>query len=72
MLTLWQTALVRLSRLQISDEIAVGLRYYQAAFFDVVPKVNAGVRDALRSRWPDADLLPEPILRPGLVDRRRP
>ncbi len=64
-LMLWQTALVRLSRLQISDEIAVGLRYYSAAFFDVVPKVNAGVRDALRSRWPDADLLPEPIVRPG-------
>ncbi len=64
-LTLWQTALVRLSRLQITDEIAVGLRYYSAAFFDVVPKVNAGVRDALRSRWPDADLFPEPILRPG-------
>jgi phosphoenolpyruvate carboxylase len=64
-LTLWQTALVRLSRLQISDEIAVGLRYYQAAFFDVVPKVNAEVRDALRHRWPDADLLTEPILRPG-------
>jgi phosphoenolpyruvate carboxylase len=64
-LTLWQTALVRLSRLQISDEIAVGLRYYQAAFFDVVPKVNAEVRDALRRRWPDTDLLTEPILRPG-------
>jgi len=64
-LTLWQTALIRLSRLQISDEIAVGLRYYQAAFFEVMPKVNAEVREALRSRWPDADLLPEPILRPG-------
>ncbi|HZC92459.1 MAG TPA: phosphoenolpyruvate carboxylase, partial [Mycobacterium sp.] len=64
-LTLWQTALIRLSRLQISDEIAVGLRYYSAAFFDVMPKVNAEVREALRSRWPDADLLPEPILRPG-------
>ena len=64
-LTLWQTALIRLSRLQITDEIAVGLRYYQAAFFEVVPKVNAEVREALRSRWPDADLLPEPILRPG-------
>ncbi|BBX44470.1 phosphoenolpyruvate carboxylase [Mycobacterium cookii] len=64
-LTLWQTALVRLARLQITDEIAVGLRYYAAAFFEVVPKVNAAVRDALRSRWPDADLLPEPILRPG-------
>ena len=64
-LTLWQTALIRLSRLQISDEIAVGLRYYSAAFFEVMPKVNAEVREALRSRWPDADLLPEPILRPG-------
>jgi phosphoenolpyruvate carboxylase len=64
-LTLWQTALVRLARLQISDEIAVGLRYYQAAFFDVVPKVNAEVREALRRRWPDADLLTEPMLRPG-------
>ncbi|MDT5163406.1 MAG: phosphoenolpyruvate carboxylase [Mycobacterium sp.] len=64
-LMLWQTALVRLSRLQISDEIAVGLRYYAAAFFEVVPRVNAGVRQALRSRWPDAELLPEPILRPG-------
>jgi phosphoenolpyruvate carboxylase len=64
-LTLWQTALVRLSRLQITDEIDVGLRYYPAAFFEVIPKVNAEVRDALRSRWPDADLLPEPILRPG-------
>ncbi len=64
-LTLWQTALIRLSRLQITDEIAVGLRYYQTAFFEVMPKVNAEVREALRSRWPDADLLPEPILRPG-------
>jgi phosphoenolpyruvate carboxylase len=64
-LMLWQTALVRLSRLQISDEIAVGLRYYAAAFFEVVPKVNAGVRQALRGRWPDAELLPESILRPG-------
>ena len=64
-LTLWQTALIRLSRLKIQDEIEVGLRYYPAAFFEVIPKVNAEVREALRARWPDADLLPEPILRPG-------
>ena len=56
-LMLWQTALVRLSRLQISDEIAVGLRYFSGSVLRVVPKVNAEVRDALRSRWPDADLL---------------
>jgi phosphoenolpyruvate carboxylase len=64
-LTLWQTALIRLSRLKIQDEIETGLRYYQAAFFDVIPRVNAEVRTALRSRWPGTDLLAEPILRPG-------
>jgi phosphoenolpyruvate carboxylase len=64
-LTLWQTALVRLSRLTITDEIAVGLRYYAAALFEVIPQVNAEVREALRARWSDTDLLAEPILRPG-------
>ncbi|WP_301149924.1 phosphoenolpyruvate carboxylase [Mycobacterium simiae] len=64
-LTLWQTALNRVSRLHITDEIDVGLRYYAAALFEVIPQVNAGVREALRARWPDADLLSEPILQPG-------
>ncbi|OUZ05138.1 Phosphoenolpyruvate carboxylase [Mycobacterium avium subsp. paratuberculosis] len=64
-LTLWQTALIRLSRLQITDEIEVGLRYYAAAFFKVIPQVNAEVRNALRARWPGADLLDEPIVAPG-------
>jgi phosphoenolpyruvate carboxylase len=64
-LTLWQTALIRLSRLKISDEIEVGLRYYPAALFKVIPQVNADIRGALRARWPDADLLAAPILRPG-------
>lgn len=64
-LTLWQTALVRLSRLKISDEIETGLRYYPAAFFEVIPQVNAEVRTALQARWPGANLLEQPILRPG-------
>ena len=64
-LTLWQTALIRLSRLKIQDEIETGLRYYAAAFFEVIPQVNAQVRAALQARWPDTDLLAEPILRPG-------
>lgn len=64
-LTLWQTALIRLSRLKVADEIESGLRYYPASFFEVIPKVNAAVREALRSRWPDPGLLGRPILRPG-------
>ena len=64
-LTLWQTALIRLSRLKIQDEIETGLRYYPSAFFDVIPRVNAEVRTALQARWPDAHVLTEPILRPG-------
>src|ERR1700733_4983497 len=64
-LTLWQTALIRLSRLQITDEIDVGLRYYPAALFEVIPQVNSEVRDALRARWPDTEVLSGPILQPG-------
>ncbi|MET0454727.1 MAG: phosphoenolpyruvate carboxylase [Mycobacterium sp.] len=64
-LVLWQTALIRLSRLKIQDEIETGLRYYPAAFFEVIPQVNAEVRTALQARWPDAHVLEKPILRPG-------
>jgi phosphoenolpyruvate carboxylase len=64
-LMLWQTALIRLQRLKIQDEIEVGLRYYHAAFFEVIPQVNAEIRDALQARWPGAGLLERPILRPG-------
>ena len=71
-LTLWQTALIRLSRLKIQDEIETGLRYYPAAFFEVIPQVNAEVRTALQARWPDAELLDGADPAAGLVDRRRP
>ena len=68
-LTLWQTALIRLSRLKIQDEIEVGLRYYPAAFFEVIPKVNAEVRHALRPAGPAPTCCrADPAAR--LVDRR--
>ncbi len=64
-LTLWQTALLRLSKLRLEDEIDEALRYYDLSLFAVIPAVNADLRKALRQRWPEADLLPEPMLRPG-------
>lgn len=64
-LTLWQTALIRLERLTIQDEIRSGLRYYDASFFDVVPAINTSVRAALRSAYPEAGLADEPMIRMG-------
>ncbi|MGY1747125.1 phosphoenolpyruvate carboxylase [Blastococcus sp. SYSU D00695] len=64
-LTLWQTALLRLSRLRLTDEIDEALRYYELSLFEVVPAINAELRRALRARWPDAELLDRPMLQPG-------
>ncbi|WP_216895455.1 phosphoenolpyruvate carboxylase [Nocardia alni] len=64
-LTLWRTALIRLARLRIQDEIEVGLRYYELTLLEVIPRINADVRTALRARWPEYPLLERPILRPG-------
>ncbi|WP_460700844.1 phosphoenolpyruvate carboxylase [Nocardia thraciensis] len=64
-LTLWRTALIRLARLRIQDEIEVGLRYYDMTLLEVIPRINAEVRAALRERWPGHELLRRPILRPG-------
>ena len=36
-LTLWQTALLRLSKLRVRDEINEALRYYDASLFETVP-----------------------------------
>jgi len=64
-LTLWQTALLRLSRLRLTDEIDEALRYYDLSLFDVVPELNAELRRAVNERWPNAGLLPRPMLLPG-------
>jgi phosphoenolpyruvate carboxylase len=64
-LTLWQTALLRLSKLRLADEIDEALRYYDLSLFEVVPAINAELRRALEQRWPDAELPPRPMLLPG-------
>ena len=64
-LTLWQTALLRLSRLRLTDEIDEALRYYELSLFDVVPAINAELRRAVEQRWPGAGLLRRPMLLPG-------
>ncbi|SHF71452.1 phosphoenolpyruvate carboxylase [Geodermatophilus nigrescens] len=64
-LSLWQTALLRLSRLRLTDEIDEALRYYDLSLFRVVPEINAELRRQLGSRWPGSGLPTQPVLQPG-------
>ncbi len=40
-LALWQTAMLRLSRLQVKDEIDNGIAYYRYTFLDQIPRLYA-------------------------------
>ena len=49
-LLLWQTALLRLSKLRVRDEINEALRYYQASLFEVVPELTRDLSVAVSTR----------------------
>ncbi|WP_018023985.1 phosphoenolpyruvate carboxylase [Corynebacterium ulceribovis] len=62
--TLWQTALIRLNRPQITDEVDVGLRYYKLSLLETVPKINRAVIEGLRADF--GENLPErPVIQMG-------
>ncbi len=71
-LTLWQTALLRLSRLRLSDEIDEALRYYELSLFEVVPAINAELRRALAEPLAGRRAAAAADAPARLVDRRRP
>ena len=47
-LTLWQTNLVRKTRLRVIDEIANGLSFYDYTFLSELPRLYADLEEALR------------------------
>ncbi len=53
-LMLWQTALLRLSKLRVRDEIAEALRYYELTLFDVLASLQADVQRTVDALVPDA------------------
>ena len=63
-LTLWQTALLRLSKLRVRDEIDDALRYYQLTLLKEVPHLQLDVRREL-SRLAGDDVELAPLLRMG-------
>ena len=52
-LQLWQTAMLRLSRLRVIDEIENGLSFYRYTFLSELPKIYCDVERALSSRAVD-------------------
>lgn len=64
-LTLWQTAVIRLTRPQLETEIDEGLRYYPMSLFEVIPSINAEIREEIQRRWPGVNVLQQPLVRPG-------
>lgn len=61
---LWQTALIRIARPTLEDEVDVGLRYYKLSLLEQVPALNRAIRHNMRDTFgmqvPDV-----PVVRPG-------
>jgi len=54
-LTLWQTSMLRGSRLNVVDEVANGLSYYDYVFLRELPRLYAALEDQLASNDPAWD-----------------
>lgn len=63
-MTLWQTALIRMNRPDIRDEVEVGLRYYQLSLLETVPKLNRDVA-AMMCELGGDDVPENPVVRMG-------
>lgn len=65
-LTLWQTAILRMSRLRVRDEIREALRYYDLTLFDAVAQVQTDAEREASARWPElTGLRLPPVVRMG-------
>ncbi|MDP2143064.1 MAG: phosphoenolpyruvate carboxylase [Gallionella sp.] len=63
-LILWQTRMLRTSKLTVRDEINNGLEYYRYTFLNEIPKIYAGLEKQLEGRF-DKDIKVPPLLRVG-------
>jgi phosphoenolpyruvate carboxylase len=50
-LMLWQTAILRLSKLRVRDEINESLRYYESSLFEVVPALRRSLAAEFRRAY---------------------
>jgi phosphoenolpyruvate carboxylase len=50
-LLLWQTAILRLSRLRVRDEINESLRYYSMSLFTEIPRLERHIAESFNARF---------------------
>ena len=63
-LILWQTRMLRTSKLTVYDEIKNGLEFYRYTFLSEIPKIYAYLEKQLEQRF-DKDIRIPPLLRVG-------
>jgi phosphoenolpyruvate carboxylase len=63
-LILWQTRMLRSTKLNVIDEIKNGLEFYRYTFLNEIPKVYARLEKQLETRF-DKDIKVPPLLRVG-------
>ncbi len=63
-LILWQTRMLRTSKLTVRDEINNGLEYYRYTFLNEIPKIYVGLEKQLEARF-DKNIKIPPLLRVG-------
>ena len=54
-LTLWQTAILRLSKLRVTDEVKESLRFYPLSLSEALVKLHADIERDIARRWPELD-----------------
>ncbi len=65
-LMLWQTAILRLSRLRVRDEINEALGYYELSLFRAIGQLQDGASAEISARWPElGDRVVPPVIRMG-------
>ncbi|MRR49879.1 MAG: phosphoenolpyruvate carboxylase [Rhodocyclaceae bacterium] len=64
-LTLWQTRMLRWTKLSVMDEVMNGLTYYGTTFLRQLPRLHNSLEDSLATLpgWPGGEI--KPFLRPG-------
>jgi phosphoenolpyruvate carboxylase len=64
-LLLWQTAILRMSKLRVRDEANEALGYYPLSLFEAIGSLQADAEALFRGAWPEAQPVAHPLVPMG-------